>query len=344
MRVLQVMAGGPKGGAETFFVELVRALQRDGVQQEAAIRRHPERAAALRAGGVTVRELPFAGGIDPFTPFRLRRIAKAFRPDVAVAWMGRAAAALPRGPWVNVGRLGGWYDLKRFRSCDELVCNTRGIVEWCVAQGWPAERAHYIPNFLVWHPRDPMPRAALDTPADALVLLSLGRLHVNKAFDVAIRALAMVPNAYYWLAGEGELRADLGRIAREAGVADQVRFLGWRDDKEALLAAADLCLVPSREEPFGNVVLDAWASGRALIVADSAGPRKFVHDGEDCLLTPVDDAAALAAAIVRLRDDRDLCHRLAVNGYRRWQAEFTEEVAVRNWRSFLEEAVARCAA
>ena len=344
MRVLQVMAGAVQGGAETFYVELVSAMQRAGIEQQAVIRNHPERLARLKQAGVPLVQLPFAGRLDPFTPFRLRRIADRFQPDVAIAWMGRAAQALPRGKWINVGRLGGWYDLKRFRNCDELVCNTKGLRDWCVQQGWPADRVHFIANFSSWHKMEPVNRAEFNTPDDALVLLALGRLHPNKAFDIAIRALADLPGAYLWIAGEGELKADLEKTAQECGVLDRVRFLGWRADKEALFGAADICLVPSRQEPFGNVVLDAWASGKPLVVSDSEGPREYVRDGVDCLKVPVDDAPALAAAIARLRDDPKLRKKLAVQGYLHWQATFTEEVAIRNWRAFFDRIRQQCAA
>ncbi len=340
MKVLQVMAGAAQGGAETFFVQLVSALQRRGVDQHAVIRTHAKRAATLRAAGVEVTEVPFRGALDVASGMRVRGIAKRFAPKVAIAWMGRAASVLPHGAHVNVGRLGGWYDLKRFRSCDHLVANTRAIRDWCIEQKWPAERVHFIPNFVNWHVAVPQPRAALQTPDDATVLLALGRLHRNKAFDVAIRALADVPGTYLWLAGEGELRTDLEKIAEEAGVTDRVRFLGWRDDKESLFAAADICLVPSRDEPFGNVVLDAWASGTPLVVADAEGPREFVRDGADALMVPKDDAAALAAAINRLIASPDLRRTLAEGGKARWQADFTEAACVAAWKDFFAKVTA----
>ncbi len=61
--------------------------------------------------------------------------------------MNRAARFAPRGDWVLAGRLGGYYDLKYYRRCDHLVGNTRTLVRWIAAQGWPAARTHYLPNF-----------------------------------------------------------------------------------------------------------------------------------------------------------------------------------------------------
>lgn len=344
MRVLQVMAGAAHGGAETFFVALVSALARAGLEQHAVIRTHAERATKLRAATVPVTELRFGGKLDFLTPLALKREVVAFRPDIAVTWMSRASEKLRPGPFVHVARLGGYYDLKHYRHCDHLVCNTEDIAAFCRKNGFPADRVHYLPNFVAWRAAPPVDRATLDTPADAPVLLALGRLHPNKAFDVLLRALPSVPGAYLWLAGEGELQGALERQASELGVRDRVRFLGWRSDKEALFAAANVCVVPSRSEPFGNVVLDAWASGTPLVAAASLGPAAYVAHEVNGLLVPVDDSATLAGAINRLLIDRALAATLAAAGQAKWRDEFSEDVCVRHWLDFLASAVKRKAA
>ena len=76
-----------------------------------------------------------------------------------------------------------------------------------------------------------------------------------------------------------------------------MRFLGWRTDRGALLRAADICVLPSRWEPFGTVMLEAWAAGTPLVAAASQGPAALIEDGGNGLLVPVDDVAALAAAV-----------------------------------------------
>ncbi len=335
---MQVMAGAPNGGAEAFFVRLAGAFQRRAgdldLAQQVVIRRHPARAAALRAAGASVAELGFGGGIDIWTARRLRRLAADFRPDIVLAWMSRAAdhcrrAMLEQAPKpLLMARLGGYYDLKHYKGFDHLVGNTREIVDWIVGQGWPAERAHYLPNFVTATPDPPLPRATFDTSEGVPLLLALGRLHENKAFDVALRALAQVPDAHLWLVGEGPLRADLERLAQSLGVADRVRMPGWRDDMPALMAAADIAICPSRLEPLGNVVLEAWAHGRPIVAAASAGPAALIDDGRTGLLVPVEDADALAAAIQRLIAEPD-CGRVLVDaGRAHYDANFTEEAVV----------------
>jgi glycosyltransferase involved in cell wall biosynthesis len=336
MRLLQAMAGAPHGGAEAFFVRLALALQRDGQEQRLLIRRDAERAALLRRGGAAVEELRFGGPLDLWSRLRFRRAVARYRPRVVLTWMNRATALCPRGDFVHVARLGGYYDLKYYRQCDHLIANTRAIAAYLVAAGWPAARVHYLPNFVDAAPAAPVARAGLATPDGVPLALALGRLHPNKGFDTLIAALADVPELHLWLAGEGELRGALERQAAALGVASRLRFLGWRDDTAALLAAADFLVCPSRLEPLGNVVIEAWAAFRPVVAAAADGPRALIADGDTGLLVPIDDAAALAAALRRLAGDPALRTRLAAAGRAAYEAEFSEARVVGLYRDFLE--------
>jgi glycosyltransferase involved in cell wall biosynthesis len=334
MRVLQAMAGARHGGAEAFFVRLADALERAGQEQRVLIRRDAERAAVLRRAGIAPLELPFRGPLDLATRWRFRRAVAEFRPKIVLTWMNRATRACPRGDFVHVARLGGYYDLKYYRRCDHLIGNTRDIVAYLQRQGWPAERAHYLPNFTARTDAAPAARGTLATPPDVPLALALGRLHINKGFDVLLAALARTPRLYLWLAGEGELRATLERQAAALGIAERVRFLGWRDDIPALLAAADFLVCPSRHEPLGNVVIEAWAAGLPVIATASEGPRVLIADGESGLLVRVDDADALARAMLRLADDQQLRARLAAAGRAAHAAEYSEPRVVGLYRDF----------
>src|SRR6202007_2375842 len=123
------------------------ALQRAGEPQRVLIRRDPARARALREAGVAVTELAFGGTLDWATRLGFRQEVAEWRPDIVLTWMSRATRLCPRGNFVHVARLGGYYNLSHYRACDHLVGNTRDLAAWFVRQGWPAERAHYLPNF-----------------------------------------------------------------------------------------------------------------------------------------------------------------------------------------------------
>jgi glycosyltransferase involved in cell wall biosynthesis len=329
---MQVMAGAVHGGAQTFFVDLVTALHESGFEQRAVIRRNAERAAILRSAGIEVTELGFGGWFDLMTKPALRREIAAYRPDIVQTWMVRATRACPTGDFVHVGWLGGYYKPRDFRACDHVVGVTQDIVRHLREAVWPAGRAHYLPTFANFAPAPPLRRADYDTPEDAPLLLALGRLHVKKGFDVLLQALCEVPKAWLWLAGEGELRGALEEQATRLGLGERVRFLGWRYDREELFATADLCVFPSRYEPFGTTTVEAWANKTPLIAAASAGPAATIGDGVDGLLVPIDDAKALSAAINRVLGDPDLARSLVEGGWRRYQKDYTRESCVDKYR------------
>jgi glycosyltransferase involved in cell wall biosynthesis len=269
---------------------------------------------------------------------RLRGLLAAFRPEVVVAWQSRAsrfAGRIRRGgaPWTLVGRLGGYYDLKYYRHCDHLVGNTRDLQAWFIRQGWPAERAHFVPNFA--HDFAGLAPAALPAPAGMPRLLALGRLHVNKGFDVLLRALALLPGVHLSLAGEGPERAALERLTRELGVADRTAFLGWRQDTGALLAACDVFVCPSRHEPLGNVVLEAWSAARPVVAAAAQGPVELIREGETGLLVPKEAPAPLAAAIAGLLADPARAARLAAAGRAEFERAHAEAPVLARWHAFL---------
>lgn len=331
------MAGAEFGGAEAFFVRLAIALNRTGLEQKVVIRKNPARAALLRHGEVEPIELPFGGRMDFSTTRALKREIKEFQPDVVLTWMNRATSMCPKGDFVHAARLGGYYDLKYYAACDHLIGNTQDIVEYLVEHDWPAEKAHYLPNFVFDEDAEPLTRREFYTPNDVPLIVALGRLHENKAFDVLLSALARVPNAYLWLAGDGPLKEELQKQAEVLGIKPRVRFLGWRDDTAALLKTADLFVCPSRHEPLGNVVIEAWAQGLPVVAADSMGPGTLIENMESGVLVPIDDEILMARAIRGVLDDEDLARRIAENGYQTYQDNFTEARVVEQYLEFFKK-------
>jgi glycosyltransferase involved in cell wall biosynthesis len=335
-RILTVLAGAPVGGAETFFVSLTVALRRAGLDVHSVLKPNEERETALAEQGIVVDTAPFGALVDFTTGSVLRRVAGSFQPDIMLAFAGRAASFLPRGSSVRIGRLGGYYNLKNFRRCDHLVCNAPDLVRHVMGSGWARERVSLIPNFPAIGEGAKLDRGAFDTPEDAPLALALGRLHPAKGLDTFIRAAARIPELFVWIAGDGPERETLHRLTRELSLEGRVKFLGWRSDRASLFKTADLCVYPSREEPFGNVVVEAWAFSTPLVTTASTGPRWLVRDGEDGILVPIDDEEALAGGIKRLLRSADLRASLAAAGQRRVTQEFSEAAIVARYIELFE--------
>jgi glycosyltransferase involved in cell wall biosynthesis len=335
MRIAQIMAGAPIGGAEAFFERATIALHHAGDVVLPIIRRDADRAERLSAAGLPPVELAFGGALDMFTKSRVRRALQDFKPDLVMAWMQRAARFTPQGPWVLVGRFGGYYDVKYFRHCDHLVANTHDLVRAITAAPWPPARVHYLPNFV----EDFAGSTPANLPAasSAPRLLAMGRLHANKGFDVLLRALALLPRGHVYLAGAGPEEAALRALAAELCITDRVSFLGWRRDIGSLLAASDIFICSSRHEPLGNIVLEAWSAAKPVIAAAAQGPSELISDGKDGVLVPREDARALAAAIAELTANAERAAALAAAGRAHFAATFAEAPVIAHWRRVLAE-------
>ena len=333
MRIAHIMAGAPAGGAELFFERLTAAQHATGDAVLPLIRRDPARAARLAAAGLAPLQFPFGGALDLLTRPRLRAALRRFAPAVAVAWMNRAARLAPTGPWTLAGRLGGYYDLRYYRRCTHLIGNTRGIAGWIVAQGWPPARVHHLPNF------SPdlagAPPATLPVPPGTPVVLALGRLHRNKAFDILVRALPHLPGVHAVIAGAGPEGAALQALATQLGVAGRLHLLGWRTDQAALLAACTVLACPSRDEPLGNVILEAFSAARPVVAADAAGPVELIQHGTTGLLVPRDDPRALAGALAAVLADPALAAALAAAGRACYETGHHPTAVLQRWRDAL---------
>lgn len=328
------MAGAQSGGAEGFFERLVPSLSDAGAPQSVVLRHNVNRANRLRNAGVSVSEAPFQGGVlkflDRSTPKRIRQEIDRNPPKLILAWMNRAAAALPSQDLQipKIGRLGGYYDLKYYKNCTHLIANTQDLVRYIKGQGWPEDRVAHLPNFVDPQELPPLKREAFQTPENVFLVCAMGRLHENKAFDVLLDAIAATRDIWLWLAGAGPLDAALKNQVDQLGIADRVRFLGWRDDIGALHGAADVFVCPSRHEPLGNVVLEAWAHKKPVVATKAQGPQEYMVHEQTGLLVDIDHPQQMADALTRLQSDSGLRKHLAAKGYAAFEEKFTKQRVV----------------
>ncbi len=146
-----------------------------------------------------------------------------------------------------------------------------------------------------------VPPVELGIPLEARVLLSVGRLESNKGFSFLVRALSRIPKDFLWiLVGEGPERGNLEAEIEREGLRPHARLLGRVTDDElhALYQRCDLFIHPTLYEGSSMVTLEAMAHRKAVVATRVGGIPDKIVDGENGLLVPPADAAALANAIV----------------------------------------------
>lgn len=145
-------------------------------------------------------------------------------------------------------------------------------------------------------------------------IVGIGNFVPHKGFDLLLRAYAIAnPSADLLLAGDGPEAERLAALVRELGIADRVRLLGQisGERKVSLYRSARFLVCPSRREPFGNVILEAMASGLPVVATDVGGNSEMVTPEVSGLLCVPESPGALAEAIVQLTASDMLRDRLA---------------------------------
>ncbi len=143
-------------------------------------------------------------------------------------------------------------------------------------------------------------RAGLGLSKDEPVVITVGEHIPRKNHAACVRAVAAVPGATLLLCGVGEQTETLQRLAEELGVTSRVRFLGFRGDVAALLAASDAFLFPSRQEGLPVSLMEAMAAGLPCVVSRVRGNADLITDGEGGFLYAPDDAAGLSDGLRKL--------------------------------------------
>ncbi|GLS25873.1 glycosyltransferase [Marinibactrum halimedae] len=338
IKLAQVLAGGSAGGAENYFTRMACALQEyPNLQQRAFTRPNVLREERLQKAGVDYNTFRFGGKLSLLDHWQYRKALRDFSPDIVLSYMNRATSLTPASTHYQlVGRLGHYYDLKYYRHCDHWIGITKGICDHLIQGGMPPSRVTKIGNFVDETSADPLPRSSFNTNGQEPILLATGRLHENKAFDTLLKAFKKVPQGTLWLAGSGPEEKALKSLCSALELNERVRFLGWRNDINALLRTADVYICSSRHEGLGSIVPEAWFNQCPIVATRSQGPGELIEHETTGLLCEIDDDGALASHINVILDSPTLGKKLAVNAKCHYETHYSQKVITGAYLQFFE--------
>jgi glycosyltransferase involved in cell wall biosynthesis len=232
------------------------------------------------------------------------------------------------------------------RSADGVFSISRFVTDTIVGTGTPRQRVYTVLNGIDATRFDPQldgraVRRELGVPERAPLLASVSRLFGQKGQRELLQAFAVVrrevPDAWLLIVGAdalevhgGSFTAELKALAQDLGVTDRVVFTGERSDIPRIMAASDLFTMPSREEPFGLVYLEAMAMRKPVVSLDDGGTPEVVEHGRSGLLSPYRDVAAFAANVVTLLKDASLRVRMGEYGRERVLTYFNAQRMARD--------------
>lgn len=358
MKILQIGSSLPgSGGIEKFLLHLSEGLRER--QHEVHIAARPDAWLWKQAQerGFTLQPLTVAHTHDfrAFAPCRrlfaagrYDIIATHFSPDYLVPALA-ARLTGQRGLVLTRHVVGRWRPYKGWLYGKALYPRLIGVSEAVrtalLQSGIAPERVVTV------HGATPPPspvtlpaplRQELDIPEEAVLIGIVSRLAVEKGHRVLLEALAQVSEqAVCIIAGSGPEEERLRSFATAQHLDARVRFLGWRQDSEAIMRALDIVVQPSLwEEAWGLAIMEAMALGKPVVATQTGGIPELIAHGQAGLLVPKHDAAALADALNALIADPALRARMGQAGQERQRARFSLEALAANTEAVYADLLA----
>jgi glycosyltransferase involved in cell wall biosynthesis len=294
----------------------------------------------LTGRGIPLDAIPLAADVDPIAFVRLVARLVRNRPTIVHTHLvhaevyGQLAGALTGVP-IRILTKHGFNEFREnpgFGLGDRAIATlahthiaiSRGLARYLEdVEGFDGESFEIVHYGI--EPNGPVRSFAATEPR----LLCVGRLIPIKGHVVLLRAFAearrSVPNLQLDIAGRGPLEPALRALAKELGIDDAVRFLGFVSPVQRAIEEAAIVVVPSMGEGFGMVALEAMERGRPVIAADIGGLGELVEHEVTGLLVPPGEAEPLARALGRLGGDLELAARMGEAGRRRALERFLQE-------------------
>ena len=342
-QVLHVQKVAGISGSEAHLLQLLPALRERAWDVEFLMLHEDEPGAwefarELRARGVPLDDVRLRADVDPIAYVEVAALLARRRPRILHTHLvhadvyGQIAGAMARTPlrlstkhgfnWFREGRFFGLADRAVASLAHVHIAISQGLARYLAEMEGFDESGFEIVHYGIAARNSVTPYTGSEPH-----LLCVGRLIPVKGHLVLLRALAQarirVPDLVLDIAGSGPLEPALRAYARELGLGDAVRFLGFVSPVQAAIENASVVVVPSLGEGFGMVALEAMERGRPVIASAVGGLPEIVLDGETGLLVSPDDPAALAEAIGVLLEDPARAAAMGAAGRTRALTEFS---------------------
>lgn len=329
------------GGGELSFLDLIDAIREEGIEPVAFVPSEGTVYDRLTEYGVSVQIFRWMP-IRIWTLLKMRRsiyrLAQCLQDlNIDLVHVNGARCMLYAGPAARRAKIPCvWHVrvLERDRLLDRwrasyaqaIITNSNAVgnsIELCVGR---LVSIHVVYNGFRLESIDamrPVDAVSGSTVTPGVTLLAAGRFTRWKGFEDLIEACALLSAddidytciiAGSALPDEQDYETDLKKMVHDKNL-NSIRFIGWRDDIPALMKSANIFVIPSHEEPFGRVLIEAWASGVPVIATNAGGPAELISHQKNGLLVPVSDPLAIYKAIKALGADTDKGRQLSDAGY-----------------------------
>ena len=325
-------------GVERSFIDYAQCFISRGDEVLSITNPDSAYAEELKKIGSQLSEIAGVNRLNVFSSLKLATIILKFRPDVIICHSGRALFCarlarrlfpLRRIPTIAVDH---GANPKKFLKADYVFTVGSHFSKELVKLGKKAETAFVIPNMLdVPKNFEPLVKKTFSKP---IKLGSLGGVVLVKNFDKVLRAMVILRDrgieSNYVIGGVGNMEQQLLSMAKEFGLENNFKILGWIDDKKSFFDSIDIFILPSLFETFGIVLLEAMLYSTPIITGNSWGPNEIIDQNINGLKVSRDDKnlmpKLIADAVEKLIKDEEFAKNLAANAHQKFFENYSAEM------------------
>jgi len=327
MHIVNAMFAKGLGGIEQSFTDYTEALllQNNDVttftHPEALINPQLEK---IDNENLSLEKIVNSGKWDYLAVKKIRKILKKVKPDAVITHGNRAVGFFKKAargicPVIGVAHN---YKTDRFGNLDAAFSITNDLKQHIEeSSGLKKKNIYIVPNMIrITHEPD------FKKVGQPPVIGVMGRFVEKKAIDIFIAALNKLSvNGVQFkalIAGNGEEEEKLKQLSKQYGLTNRVQFLGWVKNKHSFYDSIDIFCLPSLHEPFGIVLLEAFAHKKAVVTTDSEGPLEIAKNEKDCIMVKKGNVESLAYAIKQLIADKEKAEEIAEEGFENVQKNY----------------------
>ncbi len=326
-------------GVERCFIDYSKYLTLKGVEVISVLKSKIFLKKELEKSNSKIVELPALNQGDIFSIAKLAFMLFRFKPDVIICHSGRAMtysliARLMIFKKIPIAVIDHGINQVKFNKADYILTVNAFFSNELIKAGRPANRALSIPNMI----EIPQDFQELIKPpfAKKIRLGSLGRLAMEKNYDKVIKAIKILKDqnieVEFIIGGVGNDQQKLENLAKELGVEDNLKILGWIENKKEFFSNIDIFILPSKYETFGIAILDAMLYSTPIITSNSWGPDEIITDGVNGLKISKDDdeqvPQLISDAIIKLSNNQEFAKQLAIKAKSDLHAKYSTDVVI----------------
>ena len=336
MRVFNIMMSRDLGGIQQAYLDYSEALKMHNHE----VINISSMSAKINQLLQSNHTLPNIGQWCIFSKILLRILIAFYKPKVIICHGNRAinfARAFKQKNSIIIG-VSHNHSYKYLKKCDYVISLTNELKEHLLKHEIEEKKLLSLPNMIrIKHSYNPI------NYSSPIVIGALGRFVSKKGFAYLIEAFSMLKKAGHnivlLIGGDGEDRAILEKKVKELALEKLVVFHGWVTDKDEFFKQIDIFCLPSINEPFGIILLEAMEHSKPIVATFSGGPAELITEGKNGLLADIESSQSLYNKLEKLIIDPRMAHKLSSMAYSQLKEKYDIKIVSKKLSNILKEIV-----